>query len=317
MKGGVEEIQEFLKNTTFQKKMEEAKDKYLSIFICELKPKTNKKVSTSLIKAYAFLNKIGKEIISKNYGYLLDESNDYKIIRSEPGFNIPVKKDDLTDLLDLLIKDNEKNKLGFFIDVSHKNPFSNNQFIKIQFKNIPPDVDKIFAKNMFNTFGEIQDIYHKDGIWTVLFQKINWSLPYAYHQHIKTGSKDRWFSLGEALCSFSSKIPCSNCHIKGHSKLKCPGQPLLEKLGKEEKDQKEEPKKPIPTKQKKDSVVQMLGESGSDSDLDISSDVDVKIETPPKRITRQNPVPSKNKVITPEKGKKDKDKKTPKKRTKK
>jgi len=63
----------------------------------------------------------------------------------------------------------------------------------------------------------------------------------------------------------------------------------------------------------------MLGESGSDSDLDISSDVDVKIDTPPKRITRQNPAPSKNKVITPEKGKKDKDKdkKTPKKRTKK
>jgi len=282
MKGGIEEIHEFLKNTTFQKKMDEAKDKYLSIFICALKPNSNKKVSTSLIKAYGFLNKIGKEIFSEKYRYLLDESNDYKIIRSEPGFNIPVKKDDLTDLLDLLIKDNEKNKLGFFIDVSHKNPFSKNQFIKTQFKNIPPDVDKNFAKNMFNSFGEIQDIYHKDGIWTVLFQKINWFLPYAYHQHLKTGSKDRWFSLGEALCSFSSKLPCSNCHIKGHPKQKCPGEPLLQKLGKEEKDKKEEPKNPIQTKQKTDKIVKIIADSGSDSDLDISSD-DVRIDIQPKK----------------------------------
>jgi hypothetical protein len=287
MIGGIEEIQEFLKNTTFQQKMEEAEDKYRSIFICALKSNSNKKIATSLKRAYEFLDKIGKEIFSKRYAYLLDESNDFKIIRSEPGFNIPVKKDDLNGLLDLLIKGNEKDKLGFFIDMSHKNPFSKNQFIKTQFKNIPPDVDKDLAKNMFNSFGEIQEIYHKDGIWTVLFQQINWLLPYAHHQHLKAGSKDRWFTLGNAQCSFASKIPCSNCHIIGHSKSKCPGDQLIDKLKKEQTSKKNDPKNPIHTKEKDNSFSDLL------VDLDIS-DIDQN-KTPSKQ---KKPLPNLNKAST-------------------
>lgn len=254
-------------------------------------------MATSLQRAYEFLNH-GKEIIVKKYPYLIDESNDFKIVRSEPGFNIPVKKSDFTDLMDLLNKTNEEKKSGFFIDLSHKSPYSNNQFIKTQFKNIPPDVDKKLAKIIFNKFGEINDVYHKDGIWTVLYSKINWSLPYAHHQHLRTGSKDRWFSLGNtALCSFSSKIPCSKCHIKGHTKQNCPGDPLLEKLEKELISKKDVPKNPSKPKNKeKDKEISV----DSSSDLDISSvDLNNTFKSPTKE--KDMPIPKKNKGNTPKK----------------
>lgn len=254
-------------------------------------------MATSLNKAYEFLNH-GKEIISKNYPYLIDESNDFKITRSEPGFNIPVKKSDFSDLMNLLNKTNEEKKLGFFIDLSHKSPYSNNQFIKTQFKNIPPHVDIKLAKNIFNSFGEIYDLHHKDGIWTVLYTKINWSLPYAHHQHQKTGSKERWFSLGNiVLCSFSSKIPCSKCHIKGHTKQNCPGAPLLEKLGIESLNNKDPPKDtPIKSKPKKKDLVSL----DSSSDLDVSS-ISLNETNKQPTNTKNKPATKNNKVNTPKK----------------
>lgn len=199
--------------------------------------------------------------------YLLDESNDFKILRSEPGFNIPVLKEDFSNLMDLLNKANEEKKLGFFIDVSHKSPYSENHLIKTQFKNIPPNIDKSAAKKMFHKFGEIKDIYHKDGIWTVMYEEINWCLPYAFHIHSTTGSKNRWFPLHQALCSFSSKIPCSKCKIKGHHESSCPGASLI-KLLEETNSKEDKQKQPIQPNKKPQT------KESSDSDVDESSSSD-------------------------------------------
>lgn len=296
---GEKTIQEFFKQSVFQKEMAKAKS-YLAIFICALNPKNQKKIGTSLLKAKQFLDNVGKKEITEMCPYLLDENKDFKILRSEPGFNIPVLKNDLSALMELLNKANEENKSGFFIDISHKSPFSENHLIKTQFKNIPPNVDSNLAKKIFSDFGDIHQVYHKDGIWTILYEKINWFLPYALQVHITNGSKNRWFPLGDssALCSFSSKTPCSKCKIKGHAERSCPGEYLISKLKgkkntKEKNDTKEKIKSPSNQRttrsQNKKSISVVLDDSDSFSDLDIS---EYKINL---KNQEESPPPKKNK----------------------
>jgi RNAse (barnase) inhibitor barstar len=225
----------FLKSTTFQKVMAEGKKEFpIAIFICRLNPK-NKKIHTTKDIVINLLSKVKKQI-SEKYDYLLDEDKNFKIIKINMGFHIPVKNDDLKELLLLLdsakkeLFDHEK--ISLFIDLSHKSLNSDINFIKVQFKNIPPNIDKNLGKKIFSEFGEIQDLYHKDGIWTIIYSKILWYLPYKFNKHLEISPKNRWFMVSDALCSFSSKSPCSLCKIKGHSTLNCPGESLISKLDK-------------------------------------------------------------------------------------
>jgi len=88
-------------------------------------------------------------------------------------------------------------------------------------------------KSIFSEFGNIHDLHHKDGIWTVLFTSLNPTLPLMYHLHLDNGSKNRWFDVEGSLVSFASRTPCSKCKIKGHSSSSCPGDPLIKLLNKE------------------------------------------------------------------------------------
>ena len=136
-----------VQNSKLKKIMEAGKNNFPSaIFCCGLNPKNLKKkteISADLLTK--FLNGCIDEFAEK-YPYLLDEEKNFKFAKIKQGFNIPVKRDDLRDLLDLLEKANKnfakKNNINFFIAESHISPISGNSFTKTQFKNIPPDQNK-------------------------------------------------------------------------------------------------------------------------------------------------------------------------------
>ena len=226
-----ENINEFLKNSKFKKNIDEGKALFTSaIFICKLNTK-KKRIAIPKETLKDFLSSC-KDFL-KEYTYLLDENGGFKFTKLNIGYNLPVKKDDLQPLLDILIKAKEeyfnKKDILLSIEMSHKDPNSEFQYIKTQFKNMPSHLNKYTTKETLETFGEIKDLHIEDGIWTILYSKINWFLPYMYHLHLKK-SKVRWFNIDHISISFSSKATCKKCKIPGHSKPSCPGDILISKI---------------------------------------------------------------------------------------
>jgi len=219
------------------------------------------------------------------------------------GFNLSVKKEDFSELVILLNSANKKlieeKKIRFFIDRSHECPNSENNLVKIQFKNIPLNVDKERGKKIFQEFGDIEDLYHKEGIWTILYTKIIWILPFMFQKQLETGSKNRWFKVEDTYCSFSSKTTCLNCKIKGHIQQSCPGETLISKLRKEtNKTIKETPKKespnqnqtPKPKSQKKKPSSESKEESkDSQQEEDINKETLEESKSPKVRKKKASP----------------------------
>jgi len=295
-------IDNFLKKSNFQKMMEVGKNKFpLAIFVCRLNPKkTNKKMDTTADLMNKLLNRC-KDKLAEKFPYLIDEEKNFKFSKINQGFNIPVKKEDFNDLMDLLKLANKEmieiDNINFFIDISHVSPITGNSFTKTQFKNIPPDNDKETLKNIFSDFGNINDLYHKDGIWTVLFSSLNPTLPLMYHLHLETTPKSRWFDVGGALASFSGKTPCSNCRIRGHTKSSCPGDSLISMLKKEKQDIQQAKIIPKPSIKTKDQSSEDLLVTEETSEEDKSTPI--KIISRNKEIINNTP----NKIASNENNK--------------
>lgn len=280
-------VDEFLKKSKFSKIMEEGKKLFpIAIFITRLNTK-NKKIATSRDLITKFLMGVKEKILQK-YSYLVDEKDNFHIIKLNLGWHIPIKSEDLEEILNLLNEANKISKEKYFIELSHKSPNSENSFAKVQFKNIPLNIDnQEKAKSLFEEFGSIENLYYKEGIWTILFAKLEFLLPLAYSITLESNPKSRWFKIGDALCLFTSKVPCSKCKIRGHSNSCCPGESLISKLKQTNQNPNDPSKKNLPPIKKID----------QDDDLLVSSS-----ESPPVTPVKK-PNKDKNKPSTKKKKK--------------
>jgi hypothetical protein len=225
---------EFCKTkTNFKMMAEKSKEIWNKpIFICKLSQK-GRKINLPKNELIPLFERVLPQIKEK-FSYLMDENGSYRVHKTTIGFNIPVKKKDFQELMHLLVA-NSKGQIQYYITESYVCPHLDLHSSMVQFRDLPPEIDK----KIFSDFGEVTSATENDGLWTVLFKRLDWYLPLQYHKHLQNNPKNRWFDVFGFPVSFSSKVPCSGCGIKGHHRACCPGESLTSKLVKEKevKDQ--------------------------------------------------------------------------------
>lgn len=289
---------DFFKGTKLLQLVQEGQEKFShAIFISRLN-NHNKKIRTSREDALKLLAR-AKDIISNKWPYLIDEYGDFMINKVNLGFNIPIGPSDDEELLHYLKKANEvllkEEGIKFFIEKSHIRPDNGHKLIKTQFKDLPPNFNTLKIKDSFSIFGNIKEVSKKDGVWTVLFDKLKWYLPLKYYQHQQSKSKNRWFEIQGFKCSFASNAPCSLCSIKGHDAYGCPGDPLIEKLKEEYNKPKDEvfphiipfDQNPIPI----DNIIS----PGKNKDNNLENKFIFQVDSPKKDSPTKSPLKKKTK----------------------